>query len=77
MAKNSPVAIWIIKQSPNSEPKFQNALILAGVGSSTNEPLTIFRRGWVFKIDFILSKREHPYLNLQFITFSAILLLVR
>ena len=34
MAKNSPVIIWIIKQSPNKDPKFHMALILVGVGNS-------------------------------------------
>ena len=32
------------------------ALMAAGVGSSTKEPLTIFNKGWVFIIDVIWKK---------------------
>lgn len=30
-AKNNPVIIWIIKQVPNIDPKFQNKLIFLGI----------------------------------------------
>ena len=45
--------IWIIKHKPNKEPKFHKELIFLGEGSSTNEPFTIFNKGWIFKIDII------------------------
>jgi len=35
------------------------ALMAAGVGSSTKEPLTIFNKGWVFIIDVIWKKALH------------------
>lgn len=30
-AKNNPVIIWIIKQAPNKDPKFQSNLIFLGI----------------------------------------------
>jgi hypothetical protein len=42
-----------MRHRPNSDPKFQKALILAGLGSSTKEFLAIFNSGWVFKIEVI------------------------
>lgn len=47
-AKNSPVIIWIIKQRPNIDPKFQNKLILIGVGRLINELLIILIKGCIF-----------------------------
>lgn len=57
MAKNSPVAIWIIKQSPKRDPKFHNTEMLAGVGRSTTAPLAILNRGWSFRrgIDIMIA----------------------
>ena len=49
MAKNSPVAIWMIKHSPSREPKFQSTEMFAGVGRSTNAPLAILNSGWFFR----------------------------
>lgn len=47
-AKNRPLMIWIIKHSPNIDPKFQNKLILIGVGKLINESFIIFISGWFF-----------------------------
>lgn len=49
-AKNKPEIIWIIKQIPNIDPKFQNKLIFIGVGKLINESFKIDNRGWVFLI---------------------------
>lgn len=45
MAKNSPVAIWMIKHSPRRDPKFHRIEILAGVGRSTTAPFAILNNG--------------------------------
>lgn len=45
MARNNPVAIWIIRHIPRREPKFHHAEILDGVGKSMNDSLTIFMSG--------------------------------
>jgi hypothetical protein len=45
MAKNNPVKVWIIKQSPNNDPKFHHAEIFDGAGKSTNLLLTILIKG--------------------------------
>lgn len=58
MARNKPVAIWAIKQTPRREPKFHHAEMLAGVGRSMKEPLMILRRGWVFRIVGAISFRS-------------------
>lgn len=50
MAKNSPVAIWAIRHTPRSDPKFHQEEMLEGVGRSMNEPLTILRMGWDLRI---------------------------
>jgi len=55
MAKKIPVKIWIIRHKPNKDPKFHKELILDGEGNSTNEPLTIFNKGWTFKIEVIIN----------------------
>ena len=47
-AKNNPLIIWIIKHNPNIDPKFQNKLILIGVGRLINELLTIDTNIWLF-----------------------------
>ena len=47
--------IWIIKHKPNKDPKFHKKLILEGERSSTKEPLTIFNKGWTFKIEVIIN----------------------
>lgn len=39
----------MIRQSPNREPKFHHAEMLAGVGRSINASFAIFRRGCVFR----------------------------
>ena len=49
MARNNPVAIWIIKQRPSSDPKFQRTEMLAGVGRSTTAPFAILKRGWFLR----------------------------
>lgn len=53
MARNRPVRICIIKQSPSSEPKFHHAEMLEGAGRSMNELLMIFRIGWDFRVAVI------------------------
>lgn len=53
MAKKSPVKTWIIRHSPNNDPKFHIDLMLAGVGRSFKAPLIILIRGCVFLIDII------------------------
>lgn len=40
--------IWIIKHNPNIDPKFQNKLILIGVGKLINESFNIEYNGWIF-----------------------------
>lgn len=47
-AKNNPEMIWIIKHKPNIDPKFQNKLILIGVGKFIRELLIIFNSGLIF-----------------------------
>ena len=53
MAKNNPVIIWIIKHTPNNEPKFHHAEILEGVGKSIKEELKILNKEWVLRIFII------------------------
>lgn len=50
MARNRPVIIWIIKQRPNSDPKFHQAEMLDGVGRSIKEELIILMMGWCFRV---------------------------
>lgn len=45
MAKKRPVAIWIIKQRPRSDPKFHQTEMLEGAGRSTRASFAIFSRG--------------------------------
>ena len=47
--------IWIIRHSPNREPKFHKELIFEGEGSSTKELFIILNNGWIFKIDIIIN----------------------
>ena len=49
-----PETIWTIKHRPNKEPKFHKELIFEGDVNSTKDPLTIFNKGWIFKIDKII-----------------------
>jgi cytochrome c oxidase subunit 2 len=49
-----PETIWTIKHRPNKEPKFHKELMFEGDGNSTKDPLTIFNKGWIFKIDKII-----------------------
>lgn len=50
MARNRPVAIWEIKQSPRSEPKFHHTERLAGAGRSMSAEFTALRRAWSFRM---------------------------
>lgn len=43
------MAIWEIRHSPSSDPKFHQAEMLDGVGRSITMSFTIFRRGWDFR----------------------------
>lgn len=45
MARNNPVRIWIIRQSPSSDPKFHQIEILDGEGKSTKALLAILITG--------------------------------
>ena len=45
IAKNKPVASWIIKTKPNKLPKFHHTLKLMGDGKSTRVPFRIFING--------------------------------
>lgn len=47
-AKNNPLIICTIKHSPNIDPRFQNRLILIGVGKLINELFKIIIRGLLF-----------------------------
>ena len=51
----------MIRHRPSNDPKFQKALILAGLGSSTKELLAIFNKGWVFKMEVIKPKLLQDY----------------
>jgi len=50
------------------------ALMAAGVGSSTKEPLTIFNKGWVFIIDVIWKKKSLHLTAANFYTATIVLL---
>ena len=43
------MAIWIIRQSPRSEPKFHQTEMLEGAGRSARASFAIFSRGCVFR----------------------------
>lgn len=49
-----PVKIWVPKHNPNSEPKFHINEILAGVGSSIRDVLTILSKGSFFIGEYII-----------------------
>lgn len=49
MARNRPVRICAIRQSPSSEPKFHQTEMLEGAGRSTNASFAIFKRGCVLR----------------------------
>lgn len=49
MARNRPVKIWEIKQSPKRDPKFHQIEMLEGVGRSTSASLAILMSGWVLR----------------------------
>ena len=49
MARKRPVAIWMIRHRPRSEPKFHQTEILEGAGRSARASLAIFNSGCVFR----------------------------
>lgn len=55
IARNNPVAIWIIKQIPNKEPKFHQVEIFDGVGRSIKAFLAILIRGCEFRIGLFIN----------------------
>ena len=56
MARNSPVAICITRQIPNSDPKFHHPLIVDGVGRSISALFAILNSGCLFRVGlFIIS----------------------
>lgn len=54
MARNKPVMIWMMRQSPSKDPKFHQDEMLDGVGRSMNEWLMILSSGCDFRI-FVIS----------------------
>lgn len=48
------MAIWIIKHSPRSDPKFHQLEILDGAGKSTKALFIILNKGWVFRIGLFI-----------------------
>lgn len=54
MARNRPVKIWIIRQSPSSEPKFHQVEMLMGAGRSIRAWLIILNRGCVFRMFVVI-----------------------
>lgn len=55
MARNSPVMICMIRQIPNSDPKFHHPLIVDGVGKSTRAPFAILISGCLFRMGLFIS----------------------
>lgn len=49
MAKNSPVTIWVARQSPRREPKFHHTEMLEGAGRSTRASFAILINGCVLR----------------------------
>lgn len=47
IARKIPVIIWIVKQKPNIDPKFQKWEILDGAGRSIKEEFIMETRGCV------------------------------
>jgi len=54
IARNSPVAICAIKQSPSNDPKFHQPLIVEGVGRSTSALFAILNRGCLFRVGLFI-----------------------
>jgi hypothetical protein len=54
MARNNPVAICVMRHSPNREPKFHHVLMLVGVGRSISALLAILIRGWVVRMGLFI-----------------------
>lgn len=55
IARNSPVTICMIRQIPNSDPKFHHPLIVDGVGRSTSALFAILNRGCLFRMGLFIS----------------------
>jgi hypothetical protein len=49
MARNKPVAIWVIKHRPKIDPKFHQEEMLMGAGRSIRALLAILVRGWCLR----------------------------
>lgn len=49
IAKKIPVIIWIPKQNPSIEPKFQKCEMLDGAGKSIKEEFIMETSGCVFR----------------------------
>lgn len=54
MARNNPVIICIIRQSPRREPNFHHIDKFLGEGRSIRDPLIILNKGCVFRIGPII-----------------------
>ena len=50
MASSSPVRICVMRQIASRDPKFHQAEMFEGAGRSMRELLTIFSRGWDFRM---------------------------
>lgn len=51
IARKRPVIIWIVKQKPSIDPKFQKCEMLDGAGRSIREEFIIEISGCVFRMD--------------------------
>lgn len=56
MARKIPVTIWIIKHSPNRDPKFHNVEILEGEGKSIKALFIILIKGDFFRRDIFIRR---------------------
>ena len=54
MARNSPVTICITRQSPSSDPKFHQPLIVDGVGRSTKALFAVLNNGCLFLVGLFI-----------------------
>ena len=50
MARNSPVTFCITRQTPNSDQRFHQLLIVDGVGRSTKASFAILNKGCLFRV---------------------------
>lgn len=58
MARKIPVVSWIIKHSPNRDPKFHHVEMLEGVGRSISELFMILIKGWLVRKGLFISLND-------------------